>query len=310
MRWLFVFWSQRVDARRAMRQEKSRATGDSVWKLEGVFAEDVAGQPRDATQRKRDAARDAFVLCGCSPYHVAAFARRFRAVRNVCLAHLGLARVLGSRVCRYRSHCWAADRCACSHCCECEVCRKADAAPGVACAVLSLAAPALAGAAWGRQRWQQAIQYARTAIVELPQGAHIGSARQRPGVARGARHPAFWLVTLLGARIFCGMGTRGSPRKSMMLRESCKSTRKVPCSSQPSPMRSSPQPRRRHSIAHTMTAQQGAAQGLCGAADLSERMPVASGRLHTRKSDVAPRKGFLRQKRGASKFSIPWPSDT
>ncbi|KAF8166414.1 hypothetical protein K438DRAFT_1857189, partial [Mycena galopus ATCC 62051] len=216
MRWLFGFWSRRVDARRAaVRQEKSRATGDSV---------------------KRDAARNALLICGCSPYHVAAFARRFCAVRNARLARLGLARVLGSRVCG-----------------------KADAAPGVA-------------------------------------RAHIGSARQRPGIARGARHPAFWLVTPLCARIFCGMGTRGSPRKSMMLRESWKSTREVPCSSQPSLMRSSTQLRRCYSIAQTMTTQQGSAQGPCGAADLSERVPVASGRLHTRKSDVAPRKGFLRPK--------------
>ncbi|KAF8179779.1 hypothetical protein K438DRAFT_1842779 [Mycena galopus ATCC 62051] len=265
MRWLFVFWSRRVDARRAaVCQEKSRVTGDSVWKVEGVVAEDVAGQPRDAAQSKRDAARDAFLICGCSPYHVAAFVRRFRAVRNTRLARLGLARVLGS----------PADRCVHSHCCE----------------------------------------------REPTQGAHIGFARQRPGIARDARHPAFWL--------------------SMTLRESCKSTREVPCSSQPSLMRSSTQPRRRYSIAQTMTTQQGAAQGPCGTADLSERVPVASGRLQMRKSDVAPtmttqqgaaqgpcgtadlservpvasgrlqmRKSDMCDIRGASKFSIPWLSD-
>ncbi|KAF8148113.1 hypothetical protein K438DRAFT_1867019 [Mycena galopus ATCC 62051] len=47
--------------------------------------------------------------------------------------------------------------------------------------------------------------------------------------------------------------------------------------------RGSTQPHRRYGMAQTMTAQQGAAQGPCGAAHLSEVVPMASGRLNTHK---------------------------
>ncbi|KAF8142976.1 hypothetical protein K438DRAFT_1784154 [Mycena galopus ATCC 62051] len=70
-----------------------------------------------------------------------------------------------------------------------------------------------------------------------------GSACQGPGFAWAARHPAFWLVPPLHARIFCGLPAR------------------VPCSSRPLPMRSSTQLRRHYGIAQTMKAQQGAVQG-------------------------------------------------
>ncbi|KAF8194023.1 hypothetical protein K438DRAFT_1761581 [Mycena galopus ATCC 62051] len=111
------------------------------------------------------------------------------------------------------------------------------------------------------------------------QGPHIGSARQGPGVARGARHPAFWFVRPLHARIFCGMGN-GHAGVAPKVHDAARGL----------------QLRRRYGIAQTMRAQQGTVQSPCGAAHLSERVPVASGRLHTRKSDVAPRKCFLRQK--------------
>ncbi|KAJ7836137.1 hypothetical protein B0H14DRAFT_2589871 [Mycena olivaceomarginata] len=222
MRWPFVFWPRRrrVDARvQTRRRAPGEVARDGRQRVEGggVVAEDVAGQPRNTAQGKRDAARDVFVLCGCSPYHVAAFARRFRAVRNGRLAGLGSRGSLG-------------------------------------------------------------VVYAGVeAIAGPPRGTHVAIVAAASVIACGPR--AGWDSV--------GAASDGKGGRYDMHARPSLSRRK---------------PRRRYGIAQTMTAQQGAAQGPCGAAHLSERVPVASGRLRTRKSDVVPRKCATYEEPGNSRF--------
>ncbi|KAF8214733.1 hypothetical protein K438DRAFT_1749823 [Mycena galopus ATCC 62051] len=261
MRWLFVFWSRRVDARHAaVRQEKLRATGDSVWKVEGVVTEDITGQPRVTAQRKCDAARDR------SHASSVPFAMRIWLVSAshefLGVVYAGIEAIAGPRIGVYAAIV-ANTRCAG----RLTLCRASH-----------VQHYRLRPLRWLGQRGGGSDGSGRYNMHEWPSlSCHKPS--------------GLWCRCVL---VFSAVWACGGRPESLC--KSCKSTREVPCSLQPLPMRSSTQPRRRYSIAQTVTAQHGAAQGPCGAADLSERVPVASGRLHTCKSDVAPRKGFLRQK--------------